>query len=127
MKRSKGKGKPTRNFSQRLQHNLKRQTVNQAQKAHLLKLSKKQSRGVKCDPFKKKKGENVSILARLVNLETDSGRDVKTQARSLHMKRIRSDTGSVALGSTHPSPQKPIRQIEDPSCLGMRWRNLDSD
>ena len=45
MKRSKGKGKPTRNFSQRLQHNLKRQTVNQAQKAHLLKLDKKQTRG----------------------------------------------------------------------------------
>ena len=56
MKRSKGKGKPTRNFSQRLQHNLKRQTVNQAQKAHLLKLGKKQSREIKCDPFKKKKG-----------------------------------------------------------------------
>ena len=44
MKRSKGKGKPTRNFSQRLQHNLKRQTVKQAQKAHLLKLAKNRSR-----------------------------------------------------------------------------------
>ena len=45
MKRSKGKGRPTRNFSQRLQNNLKRQTVKQAQKAHLLKLAKNQSRG----------------------------------------------------------------------------------
>ena len=41
MKRSKGKGKPTRNFSQRLQHNLKRQTITQAQKANLVKLAKK--------------------------------------------------------------------------------------
>ena len=44
MKRSKGKGKPIRNFSQRLQHNLKRQTIKQAQKAHLLKLAKNRSR-----------------------------------------------------------------------------------
>ena len=45
MKRSKGKGKPTRNFAQRLQRNLKHQTFRQAQKDHLLKLAKKQSRG----------------------------------------------------------------------------------
>lgn len=45
MKRSKGKGKPTRNFAQRLQRNLKHQTVKQAQREHLLKLVKKQSRG----------------------------------------------------------------------------------
>ena len=46
MKRSKGKGKPTRNFAQRLQRNLKHQTSRQnRQKDHLLKLAKKQSRG----------------------------------------------------------------------------------
>ena len=45
MKRLKGKGKPTRNFSQRLQRNLKHRTVKQAQKDHLVKLAKKQSRG----------------------------------------------------------------------------------
>lgn len=44
MKRSKGKGKPIRNFAQRLQRNLKHQTSRQAQKDHLLKLAKKQSR-----------------------------------------------------------------------------------
>ena len=54
MKRSKGKGKPTRNFAQRLQRNLKHQTIKQAQKDQLLKLAKRQEL-VKCDPFKKGK------------------------------------------------------------------------
>ena len=45
MKRSKGKGKPTRNFSQRLQHNLKHQPSRHGQKERLLRLAKKHNRG----------------------------------------------------------------------------------
>ena len=47
MKRLKGKGKPTRNFSQRLQRNLKHQTVKQAQREHLLKLAKRNATPLK--------------------------------------------------------------------------------
>lgn len=43
MKRTKGKGKPTRNFSQRLQRNLKHQTIRETQRERLIRLARKHS------------------------------------------------------------------------------------
>ena len=56
MKRAKGKGKPTRNFSQRLQHNLKRQTDQASAESPSTQISQEPESRVKCDPFKKEKG-----------------------------------------------------------------------
>ena len=42
MKRSKGKGKSIRNFSQRLHRNLSRRAIVESQKEHLVKLAKRQ-------------------------------------------------------------------------------------